>query len=429
MNEDFLAYVWKFQYFDKTNLQTEDGATLEILRTGIQNFNAGPDFSEANIRLNDLTWAGPVELHVKASDWKRHNHLSDQKYDQVILHVVWENDALITRTNGSSVPVLELKNRVSPGLLQAYLQLRQPKPTIPCEPFLPTISNISKITMVERTLLERLEIKAEKIRRSFENKNNNWEETTYGALLSGFGFKINQAGFEKLAKALPLKVLQKHRHQHFQTEALFFGQAGFLTETFEEAYLEQLQKEFAFLQHKYQLPPPLNIADWNFLRLRPANFPTLRLAQLAALFTSREHWFTSLRESTTIKEFETFFAASPSDYWQTHYMPGREGKLKIKGLGRASKHLLIINVVAPLLVAYARETSQPELVEKALHLLKELPAENNAILDMYESLEFENKSAAQSQGLLSLNQLYCLPVNCLKCTIGNSILKRSKTAI
>lgn len=428
MNEDFLAYVWKFQYFDKTALACTNGQPIAILRTGLQNFNAGPDFLDASIRLADLTWAGAVELHVKASDWEKHQHVTDQKYDQVILHVVWENDRTVTRTNGSLLPVLELKDRVAPGLWQTYLELRQPKPTIPCEPFLPAIAAITKLTMVERTLLERLEQKALRLRRIYQHANHNWEETAYAALFSGFGFKINQSGFEKLAQALPYKILQKHRHQPLALEALLFGQAGFLTETFNDSYLQQLQREHQFLQHKYSLPGSLHPADWNFLRLRPANFPPVRLAQLAALVAAHPHWFSALLEQKTIKQFEAFFAATPSGYWQTHYMPNRAGKFKTGSLGKSSVHLLLINVVAPLLVAYARETDQPELVERALTLLEQLPPEKNSILSMYEALTFENRSAAQSQGLLQLNREYCLPVKCLHCAIGGRILKQPKAA-
>ena len=429
MNEDFLAYVWKFQYFDKTNLQTESGEMLSVLRTGMQNANAGPDFLDAALKIGEITWAGSVELHVKASDWQRHQHTADQKYDQVILHVVWENDAPVLRTNGTEVPVLALINRVAPALLQTYLHLKQPKPTIPCEPFLPQISGLTKTAMQERVLLERLEEKAERIRKLYRASGNNWEETAYAALLSGYGFKINQAGFEKLARQLPHKVLQKHRHQPLQTEALLFGQAGFLTGNFpDDAYLQQLQKEFTFLQHKYALTAPLQLADWNFLRLRPANFPTVRLAQLAALFHAREHLFSFFLADHSLKELEAFFVSEPSAYWQTHYMPGRSGKFRIGPIGKSSVNILLINLVAPLLVAYAHETGQLALIEKALNLLEMLPPEKNHILTMYEVLGFENKAASQSQGLLSLRLHYCGPVRCLHCAIGNGILKRTKTA-
>ena len=427
MNEDFLAYVWKFQYFDKTNLTTGNGEALTVLYTGIQNFNAGPDFLDASIIVGELTWAGAVELHVNASDWQKHQHTSDLKYDQVILHVVWENDMPVTRTNGSGIPVLELKDLVSPGLLQTYLQLRQPKPTIPCQPFLPGINELTKTAMIERSLLDRLESKAERVIEIYRSTNQNWEATAYEILLAGFGFKINQPGFKKLAKALPVKVLQKHRHQIFQTEALFFGQAGFLTENLEDDYLRKLQKEHAFFKFKYNLPEPLLRSDWNFLRLRPANFPTVRLAQLAALFTAHDHWFSSFLSLKTTKQFLEFFNEKPTEYWQTHYMPGREGNFNVGSLGKSSIYSLLINVVAPLIVAYARETDQPEFVEKALSLLEQLPAEKNSILTMYENLGFENRSAAQSQGLLWLNQAYCLPVNCLYCAIGNKVLKKTKT--
>ncbi|MBK0402136.1 DUF2851 family protein [Adhaeribacter sp. BT258] len=429
MNEDFLAYLWKLQYFDKASLQTESGEPLSVLRTGMQNANAGPDFLDASLKIGEITWAGSVELHVKASDWHRHRHTTDKKYDQVILHVVWENDMPVLRTNGSEVPVLALQNRVSPALLQTYQQLKQSRLTIPCESFLPQISGLTKTAMLERVLLERLELKAERIRAMYYASGNNWEETAYAALLSGYGFKINQAGFEKLARQLPYKVLQKHRHQILQTEALLFGQAGFLTGNFsEDAYLEQLQKEFGYLTHKYNLPEPLQASDWNFLRLRPANFPTVRLAQLAALFTSQEHIFSFFLADHSIKDLEAFFVAKPSFYWENHYMPGRSGKIKVGAIGKSSINILLINIVAPLLVAYAHETGQLTLVEKALNLLEMLPPEKNQILTLYEALGFENKAASQSQGLLALSQNYCRPVRCLHCAIGNGILKRSKTA-
>ena len=283
--------------------------------------------------------------------------------------------------------------------------------------------------MLERALLERLEMKAERIRNLYKSTANNWEETTYMALLSGFGFKINQAGFEKLGRRLPFKVLQKHRHQFLQIEALLFGQAGFLATEFpEEIYLQQLKKEFRFLKHKYNLSEPLIAADWNFLRMRPANFPTVRLAQLAAIFNVREHLFSFFLNQHSLKAFEDFFAVKPSAYWQEHYMPGRKGKFKIGALGKASIHLLVINIVAPLLLAYAHETVKTALVENALGLLEKLPPEKNHILSVYEKLGFVNSAASQSQGLLALNQQYCAPVRCLHCAIGNGILKRSKTA-
>ena len=428
MNEDFLAYVWKHQYFDKTELQTTAGEPLAVLQTGQQNTDAGPDFLSASLLLDGLTWAGSVELHVKASDWMRHRHTTDRKYDQVILHVVWENDAAVTRTNGTAVPVLELKERVAPELLQTYLRLKQPKPTIPCEPFLNQVREITKTAMQERTLLERLELKATGIREKLKLNGNDWEATTFQVLMGGFGFKINQQGFNRLAKELPFRVLQKHRHRLFQVEALLMGQSGFLAEPTAYEYIGQLQQEYAFLQHKHQLPAPMHRADWNFLRLRPANFPTVRLAQLAALFHLREHWFGSFTTFNKLADLVLFFQAKPSGYWAKHYLPGRESKSTIAPMGKSSINLLLINVVAPLLVAYARETDQPELVEKAVTLLEKLKPEQNHILSMYEDLQFENRTAAQSQGLLALYHGYCTPVRCLLCAIGAGILKRAKVA-
>ncbi|KAA9340598.1 DUF2851 family protein [Adhaeribacter soli] len=428
MTEDFLAYIWKFQYFNKENLRTAGNEELVVLKPGNLNTNAGPDFQQASIRINDIVWVGSVEFHVKASNWQRHAHTTDGKYDQVILHVVWENDATVLRTDQTPVPVLALKELVSPNLLQTYQNLKKAKAAIPCEAFLPTVPAITKTFMLERVLLERLEEKAQRIREIYRHSGNNWEETLYKIMLVGFGFKINQNGFSKLAQALPFKILQKHQYESLQTEALLFGQAGFLAENHTDPYLLQLRREYLFLKHKYDLPPALQPSDWNFLRLRPANFPTVRLSQLAVLISARPHWFSTLTGNLRLKELEAFFKVNPSGYWQKHYMPEREANFKIGALGKSSVHLLLINVVAPLLVAYAREMDQPALVEKALHLLEALPPEKNHILEAFQQMGFENKSAAQSQGLLSLGQNYCQPVHCLQCAIGNSILKRSKTA-
>lgn len=426
INEDFLAYIWKHQYFGKKNLETTSGSQLVILKTGFQNINAGPDFLNASVIIDNITWAGSVEFHVNASDWQRHKHATDLKYDQVILHVVWNNDLAIKRTDGSEISVLELKDRVASGMLQTYQQLQQPKLSISCAPLLQPVPEIARTMMLERTLLERLEAKAGIIISEHTKTGKNWEETLYRSILKGFGFKINQPGFEKLAAVLPLPVIRKHRQNVRQTEALIFGQAGYL-ETAVDNYILDLQKEFRFLQHKYQLAPPMQPADWNFLRLRPANFPTVRLAQLAALISSQEHWFASLFQFENISTIYKFFSAEPSGYWQTHYLPGKEGKLRIGGLGQSSIELLIINVVVPLLVAFSRDRQLPEMTDKALNLLEQLKPEKNSIMQMYHGLGFENKSAARSQGILELYNNYCNPVRCLHCAIGNSILKRAKS--
>jgi hypothetical protein len=426
ITEDFLAYIWKHQYFDKTDLRTSSGSEVAVLQTGFQNTNAGPDFLNASVIIDALTWVGSVEFHINASDWLRHKHTTDLKYDQVILHVVWNNDLAVNRTDGSEVPVLELKNRVAHGMLQTYQQLQQSGFSIPCGQLLTSVPEITRTMMLERSLLDRLETKAGIILKEHANSGGNWEETIYRSILKGFGFKINQPGFEKLAHVLPLNILRKHRHNLRQTEALVFGQAGYL-ENAEDAYILDLQKEFRFLQHKYQLAAPLQMADWNFLRLRPANFPTVRLAQLAALITSQEHWFASLFQFEDLAAVYKFFSAEPSVYWQTHYMPAKAGKLKISSLGKNSIELLIINVVVPLLVAFSRDRQQPELTDKALNLLDQLKPETNSIMQLFRSLGFENKSAANSQGILELHNNYCKPVRCLQCAIGNSILKRTRT--
>lgn len=422
MKEDFLHYVWQHQYFDKTDLITEEGEPVTILKTGMANFNAGPDFLGASLQLGSVTWNGSVEIHLKASDWLRHEHQTDPRYDQVILHVVWEADQVIARTDNSPIPTLALQQRVQPALLQAYTSLKKEKGTIPCAPLLPQVPEMPKLVMLNRVLVERLEQKASGISDMFTHNNHDWEITAYEALLAAFGFKINQEPFRRLSQVLPFSIIRKYKQHLFQLEALIFGQAGFLSDPIDD-YLTRLSKEHKYLQHKHALPAPLPTAAWNFLRLRPANFPTVRLAQLAAILQGKDHLFSSFISFRNIDEYFNFFEAEVSEYWQKHYMPGRVGKKNNGSMGKESKAIIVINTVVPLLFAYARQTDNQLLHDKALSLLDQIKAEHNQITSIYEDLGVPNKSAADSQSFLQLYQHYCLPRRCLSCSIGHHILK------
>ncbi|QNE39150.1 DUF2851 family protein [Hymenobacter sp. NBH84] len=426
MKEDFLHYVWQQQYFDKTNLRTTSGEAITILKPGLHNHDAGPDFLNARLHLGEVEWNGAVEIHLRASDWHHHQHQHDPKYDQVILHVVLHADEPVRRTNGSEVPALALEGRLAPELLGRYQQLLTDTPVLPCAPLLGQVPVIARVMMVERTLLERVEQKAATLETLHQHLGGDWEATTYHALLAAFGFKKNTEPLQRLAKALPLPVLRRHRHDRRQLEALLFGQAGFLTENDEnrhDLFVADLRAEYEFLAHKYQLKATaLAPHDWNFLRLRPANFPPVRLAQLAAVLHARPALFDALLTAQDVLTLEQFFAAPVSEYWRGHTRPGRPGKVPHQ-LGRSSAHLLITNVVVPLRVAYARHVGQPELVEQAVTLLTQLPAERNAITDAYDLLGFQHRTAADSQGLLALHHGYCQPRQCLRCAIGNRILQ------
>lgn len=432
MREDFLHYVWQHQYFDKADLRTTMGEEIQVLRPGQRNADAGPDFLNARLRLGEVEWSGAVEIHLRASDWPRHNHQVDKKYDQVVLHVVLTADAEVHRTNGSLIPALALAPRLAPGLLARYeaLVAAPPAAPLPCAPLLAQVPQLVRTMMTERALLERVEHKADAIAELHGHLGHDWEATAYHALMAAFGFQKNSEPLARLAKAVPLAVLRRHRHDARQLEALLFGQAGFLVENEEtaaDAYLADRRQEHEFLRHKYGLAEAaLAPHEWNYLRLRPANFPAVRLGQLVGLLHRRPALFDALLTARSVAALTEFFAAAPApDYWRQHFRPGRPGK--VPGLGKGSIELLIINVVVPLRVAYARSTGQLALVESSVGLLGELPAEHNQFTDLYEELGFEHRTAADSQGLLALHKSYCQPRRCLHCAIGARLVGGGET--
>ncbi|RSK41222.1 DUF2851 family protein [Hymenobacter perfusus] len=426
MQEDFLHYAWQHQYFDKTALQTEEGQSVTVLRPGHRNPDAGPDFLNARLRLGEVEWNGAVEIHLRASDWHRHHHQTDPKYDQVILHVVHTADAPVQRTNGSVIPALALAARLPAGLLAAYEQLQnQPmERLVPCAPLLLQVSELTRTMMLGRVLLERVEQKADRLTELHAQLAHDWEATAWHALAAGFGFQKNTEPMSRLAKVVPLPLLRRHRHDAHQLAALLLGQAGFLEEEAPaDEYSRQLRTEYEFLRHKYNLHgTALAAHEWNFLRLRPANFPTVRLVQLLALLHARPTLFDALLTARDVRALEQFFSAPLPTYWQAHTRPGKPGKVAL--LGRSSVHLLITNLVVPLRVAYARSLSNLEQVENTVNMLDQLPPEHNHLTDAYKAAGFRNASAADSQGLLALQQGYCAPRRCVQCGIGAALLRQ-----
>ncbi|MBJ6118697.1 DUF2851 family protein [Pontibacter sp. BT310] len=424
MKEDFLHYIWQHQYYRKTELATTEGEPLQVLRTGYYNTDAGPDFREAIVKIGEVEWSGSVEIHLRASDWRRHNHQIDLKYDQVILHVVWEADEQILRTDGTIIPVLELKDRVDNALAYTYRQLQEARTIIPCANVWPAVPEITKTMMLGRALTERLEQKGHEVLKSYTNYNHDWEATAYHVLFKGFGFKINQEPMERLVKTLPATIVRKQQ-QLFQLEALLFGQAGFLADA-DGAYAQQLAKEYSFLSHKYSLgDKTMQRRHWNFMRMRPANFPTIRLAQLAAVLANRQSFFTAILEAQTIKHYEALFMVPVSEFWQEHFTFTQEPTKATKTMGKGSAHNLVINVAVPLLAAYAQFTGDRSHLDKAIELLEKVKEASNKITRLYEELGWKAKTAADNQAALSLYKNYCQPVNCLQCAVGNKILKQN----
>ncbi len=422
MKEELLHYVWRMQRFDCTNLFTTQGQKINILRFGEYNRHAGPDFTDARIQLDDTLWAGNVEMHLKASDWLRHGHQNDTAYQNVILHVVLENDQPIQHPSGEDIPCLELKSRIPNKVANTYQRLLHNEHWIPCQQLLHQTPDITRQLWLDRLSIERLEKRCAWIKAILTDKKQDWEACLYQSLARSFGMKVNSEPFEQLARITPLSLIRKHKHNIWQLEALLLGQAGLLAGDFEEAYPLKLQREYKFLAHKYGLQA-MPTTLWKFLRMRPANFPSLRIAQFALLLHQSEHLFSKLLSVQHLKEVEGMFELELSNYWQTHYVLNKPSVKKRKNLGKSTIHLFIINTLAPLLFLYGKEKDQSSFCDKAIQLLEAIPAENNHIIAAWEKLGFSPVSSYQSQALLELKNQYCNHKKCLSCGIGTAILK------
>jgi hypothetical protein len=424
MTEAFLHYVWQFQYFNKSDLLTTDGDPVSIFSPGNRNTHAGPDFFNAKIRIGEIDWAGSAEIHVHSSGWTDHRHDEDDAYENVILHVVWKEDKKIRRRDHSLLPTLELKNRVHEKLLLQYRRLVNDPNQIPCASFLPSVPSLTWLSMLDKALMQRLETKASQVQTMLARNNNDWDETTYQMLCRNFGFKVNAEPFEQLAQSLPYKALLKHADQPVQVEALLFGQAGFLEERAADDYFLLLKREYMLLGKKFNLyANRLNKVQWRFLRLRPANFPTLRIAQLAALIGNRKNIFSRVLEALSYQDLHVLFSVNQSSYWQHHYQFCKPVSEAIPPVGTMSIDNIIINTVVPLLVAYGKVRDEQELIDRAVDILQHVAAEENAITKNWNALGVKSSSAGDSQALIELNNSFCLKRRCLDCNIGFSIIQ------
>lgn len=424
MTESFLHYIWQFQYFHKEELQTSEGDSLHIFQPGIQNVNSGPDFSDARIKIGALEWRGSVEIHIKASGWNDHHHSSDQAYEKVVLHVVWDNDKPIYRTDGTMMPTLELKHRVEMTLWNRYRKLFTSVEAIPCSSAWPKVSDIIKLSMLDKAVMQRLETKSLLVKTLLAKNRNDWEETCFQLLCKNFGFKVNAEPMLQLAQLLPYKVLLKHLDKLVQIEALLLGQAGFLEKVKDDEYTKILKREHRLLSSKYKVESKqMNTVQWRFLRLRPANFPTVSLAQLAVLLSSQRNLFSKILECSSYKQLVELLDVEQSEYWQYHYQLGKKSNSRVPSLGQSSIHNIMINTIAPLLVAYGQLQDDQSYVDRATEILQHLPAENNKITRQWLGLGYNVKSSFDSQGLIELYNNFCMKRRCLNCTIGTHIIK------
>jgi len=421
MTEDLLHYIWKYQRFN-TDLKTVEGSSFEVISPGTHNFNSGPDFLNAKIKINDTIWAGNVEIHIKSSDWFKHKHNMDMAYNTVIMHVVWENDDQVCDKKGNIISTLVLKNNIDSSLIERYKYFIENKSWIPCEKLLHTVNPFIIFSWLESLSIERLQDKTDAIFKKLLLSTNNWEKVFYEMLARNFGFNLNSDTFELLAKSLDIKYLAKHKNNLLQIEALFFGQAGLLNDDFMDEYPNTLKKEYLFLQNKFILKP-IESHLWKFLRIRPGNFPTIRIAQFSSLIHKSSGLFSKIIEARSLREIQKFFMVDCSEYWETHYIFDVESKRKNKNLGSSSINLLLINTIIPFIFAFGSFKKEQRYKDKAIDFLDAINAEQNHIIRHFLKSGIVPENALQSQALIQLYHNYCLKKKCLNCSIGDALLK------
>lgn len=423
LKEDFLHYVWRFTKFNPRNLQTTDGQSLQILHPGIWNHHAGPDFKNGRIKIDNTTWAGNIEIHTKASDWNRHQHQTDPAYQNVILHVVYEADIDIKRNTGQLIPTLLLKPFISFQLLEKYDQLMRQDYRIPCGQQSRLVPELIRQNWLDRLLVERLEQKMRNVHEIHQQTKQHWEATFLRIVGRYFGGKVNNSAFEILLQSIPIKLLWKYSIKQIELEALIFGVSGLLNHSKlpSDDYFTGLQQSFYFIKGTHQLTT-LKPEIWQFARMRPPNFPTIRIAQLAALISQHPNLLSVVLRTRELTVLKQLFTVEASTYWTTHYVFNKLSKSRNKLLGKNTIHGLLINGVLPFLYYYATQRDDKELMTRVIEWLEQLPPEKNRIIEEWKSLDIKAKSAFDTQALLQLKEIYCNKKKCLNCAIGNSIL-------
>ena len=423
MNEAFLSYLWRHRHLNR-ELKTEAGDELTILHPGDQNTDSGPDFFNARIRIGHTTWAGNVEIHVQASDWYKHGHDGNPAYDRSILHVVYEPDQVVYHQNGEPIQTLVIRNQFPGWIYDRYRQMMRNQQWIPCLNQLNSPGDPGIRLWMPALATERLVYKANNIRQLLTGCGNDWEEAFYRHLACTFGFNINNLAFELLAKSLPLKIVRKHCENMFEMEALLFGQAGMLETDFNDLYPWELRQEYHFLRRKYNLGP-VPESTWKFLRLRPPNFPTIRISQFAAFLCSTGARFFNLFGEIPGHQATEIFRIAASAYWDTHYVFGKPAASGRKMMGETGRKLLVINGLAPFLFFYGTEKDQPSIRETALEYLEWERGEDNVHIQRWKEAGFPADNAMQTQALLHLKHFYCDKKQCLECRVGSWLLTRN----
>ena len=431
--EQLLHYTWKHKLFPLKDLTTNDGQFVEIIDPGLHNRNAGPDFFNAKVRIGTTMWVGNVEIHDKSSDWYQHGHDKDSSYDNVVLHVAAELDTEVMKSNGEYVPQLQLS--VPEDVMQHYDELQRTDEYPPCYKVIPDLSALIIHSWMAALQTERLEQKTEAICQRAERCNGSWEDAYFVTLARNYGFGINGDVFEQWAYNIPLNAVAHHRDDLFQIEAIFMGQAGLLEleaipeyyqrEALNDGYFAKLRNEYQYLAHKFSMKP-IDFKLWRFLRLRPQNFPHIRISQLANLYYQQKAGLSQLIECETLDELKNVLKSQVTPYWETHYTFGSTSPKNEKHLSYGSINLLMINTAIPMLFAYGRHTTKEVLCDKAFDFLEQLKAENNHIIRMWQQVGLPVKTAGDSQALIQLKKEYCDKKECLRCRFGYEYLRRKE---
>lgn len=420
MKEELLHFIWKYRRYSLDPLYLTDNSLIKVLKVGQLNNDSGPDFINSKIILNGLIWVGSVEIHIKSSDWEKHNHQTDKNYNGVILHVVWQNDKTIYNQLGEELPTLVLSDYVEKGFIDKIYSLLNNEKFIPCEKLISDVDSFVLLKFLERIFIERLEYKSNQLALLLKKKINSWEEVFYQLICKSFGLKVNAMPMLHLSELLPYKLLLKHNDNLLQLEALLFGVAGFLNKPNDD-YTKELSKEYKFLKKKYNLVE-MNVTNWKFLRMRPNSFPTVRIAQLASFLFNNNRLFSNFLNFKNIKDIYSFFDFKTSEYWNNHYNLNKPSIFLIKKVGVQLIDNILINALVPILVLYSKEKQNLYFQEKAINLMYNLKAEKNKCSKKFKSLGFNINNAAHSQSFLHLKKFYCDQKKCLSCNIGNQLL-------
>jgi hypothetical protein len=421
MNEELLQYIWMTGLFNGNGLKSTTGQDIIILKRGKLNTDSGPDFSHARIKIDDTEWVGHIEIHIDSDDWLKHRHHLDKSYNNTILHVVLQYKQEVYREDGTMVPCIDISDRIHQGIIDQYQELKSSNQWIACAGFLHRIDHFTINQVLDRVLIQRLERKTDMVKHWLEKSTGDWQSVFYLAITRSFGFGTNSEAFEQLAIHMPLNILSKHKHDTETLECLLFGVAGFLENEMDDPYYRSLREEWQFLQIKYGIRGMLP-NSFKFMRMRPGNFPTVRIAQLAALLARNNQLLSKVIEEEDLVKVIQLFQVKASEYWRTHYVFGKTGKPHAVDLTPSAIQNILINAVVPVLFVYGQEHHNESLTTKAVNLLHQLPAEANHVITHWSRYGIHARTAFDSQALIELKKNNCDEKRCLECRIGNKVM-------